>query len=156
MSALGKLLRSTAFRLLLAYLVVFAVFAFFTLGYVAWNARRVLDDQIVNTVEAEITGLEEQYRLGGIRRLVNIVERRAGEPGASLYLVTTSAGEHIAGNVGALPPEVLERSGGPGPGSCIGQDARCLIAPSCASSCCQAGSGFSSDVTWRSGRGCAR
>src|SRR3954452_5719777 len=126
MSALGKLLRSTAFRLLLAYLVVFAVFAFFTLGYVAWNARRVLDDQIVNTVEAEITGLEEQYRLGGIRRLVNIVERRAGEAGASLYLVTTSAGEHIAGTVGALPPEVLERSGGPGAGSCIGQDARCL------------------------------
>src|SRR3954469_5908572 len=126
MSALGKLLRSTAFRLLLAYLVVFAVFAFFTLGYVAWNARRVLDDQIVNTVEAEITGLEDQYRQGGIRRLVNVVERRAGEPGASLYLVTTSAGEHIAGNVGTLPPEVLQRTGGPGAGSCIGQDARCL------------------------------
>ena len=126
MSALAKLLRSTAFRLLLAYLVVFAVFAFFTLGYVAWNARRVLDDQIVNIVEAEITGLEEQYRQGGIRRLVNIIERRAGEPGASLYLVTTAAGEHIAGNVGTLPPEVLQRTGGPGAGSCIGQDARCL------------------------------
>ena len=62
MTGLGKLLRSTAFRLLLAYLVVFIVFAFFTLGYVAWNARRVLDDQIVSTIEAEITGLSEQYR----------------------------------------------------------------------------------------------
>src|SRR4051812_5206404 len=131
MSALGKLLRSTAFRLLLAYLVVFAVFAFFTLGYVAWNARRVLDDQIVNTVEAEITGLEEQYRLGGIRRLVNIVERRAGEPGASLYLVTTSAGEHIAGNVGALPPEVLERTGGPGARPFLRPGARCLYPETC-------------------------
>src|SRR5688572_26796120 len=93
MTALGKLLRSTAFRLLLAYLFVFTVFAFFTIGYVAWNARRVLDDQIVSTIEAEIAGLSEQYRTGGIRRLVNIVERRASEPGASLYLVTTNAGE---------------------------------------------------------------
>src|SRR5215211_5404435 len=65
MSGLGKLLRSTAFRLLLAYLFVFTVFAFFTIGYVAWNARRVLDDQIVSTIEAEITGLSEQYRTGG-------------------------------------------------------------------------------------------
>ena len=89
MSGLGKLLRSTAFRLLLAYLFVFTVFAFFTIGYVAWNARRVLDDQIVSTIEAEITGLSEQYRTGGIRRLVNVIERRASEPGASLYLVTT-------------------------------------------------------------------
>lgn len=110
-TAFGKLLRSTAFRLLLAYLVVFAVFAFFTLGYVAWNARRVLDDQIVNTIAAEINGLEEQYRQGGIRRLVNVIERRASEPGASLYLVTTSAGEQIAGNVGSLPPGTLDRPG---------------------------------------------
>ncbi|MFL5152478.1 MAG: two-component sensor histidine kinase, partial [Microvirga sp.] len=80
MSGLGKLLRSTAFRLLLAYLFVFTVFAFFTIGYVAWNARRVLDDQIVSTIEAEITGLSEQYRTGGIRRLVNVIERRASEP----------------------------------------------------------------------------
>lgn len=111
MSGLAKLWRSTAFRLLLAYLVVFTVFAFFTLGYVAWNARRVLDDQIVSTIEAEITGLAEQYRLGGIRRLVNIVERRANQPGASLYLVTTPAGERIAGNVGELPPGVIDRPG---------------------------------------------
>ena len=111
MSALGKLLRSTSFRLILAYLVVFTIFAFFALGYVAWNARRVLDDQIVSTITAEINGLSEQYRLGGIRRLVNIVERRASAPGASLYLVTTNAGERIAGNVGALPPDVLDRPG---------------------------------------------
>src|SRR5215207_7992507 len=111
MSGLGKLLRSTAFRLLLAYLFVFTVFAFFTLGYVAWNARRVLDDQIVSTVEAEITGLSEQYRLGGIRRLVNIVERRARQPGASLYLLTTPAGERIAGNVGSLAPGTLDEAG---------------------------------------------
>ena len=85
MTGLGKLLRSTAFRLLLAYLFVFTVFAFFTIGYVAWNARRVLDDQIVSTIEAEITGLSEQYRTGGIRRLVN-VDRAPGERARRLAL----------------------------------------------------------------------
>lgn len=111
MTAFGKLFRTTAFKLSLAYLLVFTLFAFFTLGYVAWNARRVLDDQIVSTIEAEIGGLSEQYRIGGIRRLVAVVERRAQQPGASLYLVTTGAGERVVGNVGPLPPGVLDQPG---------------------------------------------
>ena len=111
MSALGKLFRATAFKLSLVYLVVFTIFAFFLLGYVAWNTRRVLTDQIIGTIEAEITGLEEQYRLGGLRRLVTIVERRSRQPGASLYLVTTPTGERIAGNVGSLAPGTLDESG---------------------------------------------
>ncbi|ACL60324.1 sensor histidine kinase [Methylobacterium nodulans] len=108
---LGTLFRTTAFKLSLAYLLVFAAFAFFALGYVAWNARQVLDDQIVSTIEAEISGLSEQYAAGGIRRLVSVVERRAREPGASLYLVTTPAGEHVVGNVESLPPGLLAEPG---------------------------------------------
>ncbi len=108
---IGKLLRTTAFKLSLAYLVVFALLAYLALGYVAWNARRVLDDQISATIEAEINGLSEQYTAGGLRRLISVVERRAGEPGASLYLVTTPAGEHIVGNVGGLPAGIIGRPG---------------------------------------------
>ena len=110
-SFLRKLVRTTAFRLSLAYLAVFTIFAFLILGYVAWSAIRVLDDQIVETVEAEISGLAEQYRIAGIRRLVTIVDRRGRQPGASLYLVTTFAGERIAGNVGSLPPGTLDNAG---------------------------------------------
>ena len=109
--ALPKLLRTTAFRLSLAYLLIFTLVAVLALGYVAWNARRVVDDQIVSTIEAEINGLAEQYRAGGIRRLVAIVERRSSRPGASLYLVTTPAGERVVGNVQSLSPGVLDRSG---------------------------------------------
>jgi signal transduction histidine kinase len=108
---LRSLLRSTAFKLTAAYLVIFAVFALFVLGYVAWNARRLLDDQIRSTIDAEITGLAEQHRLGGIRRLVGVIERRVREPGASLYLVTTPRGERLAGNIEALPPGALDRPG---------------------------------------------
>ena len=111
MTALTKLFKTTAFRLSVAYLLVFALFAGFILGYVAWNARQVLDDQIQGTIEAEITGLAEQYRLGGIRRLVGVIDRRTREPSASLYLVTTNAGERLAGNVGSLPAGVLDDPG---------------------------------------------
>jgi len=108
---LTNLFRTTAFKLSFAYLLIFTTFAFLALGYVAWNANRVLDDQMVSTIEAEINGLSEQYKSGGLRRLISVVERRAGEPGASLYLVTTAAGEHVVGNVGALPAGVLADPG---------------------------------------------
>ena len=108
MTALGKLFRTTAFKLTLVYLVVFSVFAVFLLGYFAWNTRRLITEQIQQTVDAEITGLSEQYRLGGIRRLVLVIDTRARRPGSSLYLVTTPAGEGLAGNVGSLAQGVLD------------------------------------------------
>ncbi|AMJ63391.1 sensor histidine kinase [Bosea sp. PAMC 26642] len=108
---LPNLFRTTAFKLTAVYLVIFALFAGFVLGYVAWNAKRLLDDQIRSTIDAEIQGLAEQQRLGGIRRLVNVIERRSRGPGASLYLVATPVGERLAGNVEALPPGALDRPG---------------------------------------------
>jgi signal transduction histidine kinase len=111
MNALGKLFNTTAFKLTLVYLTVFAVFAAFLLGYFAWNTRRLITEQITRTVDAEITGLAEQYNQGGIRRLVFIIDARARRPGSSLYLVTTFTGDGLAGNVGLLGTGVLEHSG---------------------------------------------
>ena len=111
MTALGKLFRTTAFKLSLAYLIMFAFGASLVLLRVGVNVKNLIDEQIDQTVEAEITGLAEQYSQGGIRRLVDTVERRARQPGSSLYLVTTFAGESIAGNVAQLPPGVLEHPG---------------------------------------------
>jgi signal transduction histidine kinase len=111
MTALGKLLRTTAFKLTLVYLTVFALFAAFLLGYFAWNTRRLITEQITETVDAEITGLSEQYRLGGIRRLVFVIDARARRPGSSLYLLTTPAGEGLAGNVGSLSAGILDAPG---------------------------------------------
>src|ERR1700688_1052488 len=111
MTALGKLLRTTTFKLTLVYLTVFAMFAAFLLGYFALNTRRLITEQITETVDAEIAGLSEQYRLGGIRRLVIVVDNRARRPGSSLYLVTTFTGEALVGNVGSLAPGILDNSG---------------------------------------------
>lgn len=111
MTALGKLLRTTAFKLMLVYLTVFALFAAVLLIYLAWNTRRLITEQITQTVDAEITGLSEQYRLGGIRRLVLVVDARSRRPSSSLYLVTTPAGEGLAGNVGSLATGILQTPG---------------------------------------------
>jgi signal transduction histidine kinase len=111
MAALGKLFRTTAFKLTLVYLTVFALFAAFLLGYFAWNTRRLITEQITETVDAEIQGLGEQYRQGGIRRLVFAIEGRSRRPGSSLYLLTTAAGEGLAGNVGSLATGILDKPG---------------------------------------------
>jgi signal transduction histidine kinase len=95
----------------MAYMVIFAIFAVVILGYVAWNARRLIDDQIRSTIDAEIAGLSEQHRTGGLRRLIAAVDQRSRAPGASLYLVVTPFGEKLAGNVDTLPPGILDRPG---------------------------------------------
>jgi signal transduction histidine kinase len=111
LTALGKLLRTTAFQLTLVYLLIFVVFAASLLGYFALNTRRLITEQITTTVDTEITGLREQYNQGGIRRLVIVVDLRSRRPGSSLYLVTTATGEGLAGNVGSLEPGVLDHPG---------------------------------------------
>ncbi|MBV8765882.1 MAG: two-component sensor histidine kinase, partial [Hyphomicrobiales bacterium] len=76
MTALGKLVRTTAFRLTLAYALVFAVISAGVLGYVAWNGRYLVEQGMRETVDAEVNGLIDQFRAGGIRRLVATVEQR--------------------------------------------------------------------------------
>ena len=111
MAALGKLQRTTAFKLTLVYLTVFALFAATLLGYFAWNTRRLITEQITETIDAEIQGLSEQYRVGGIRRIAFAIENRSRRPGSSLYLLTTSAGEEMVSNIGSLQTGVLENPG---------------------------------------------
>ena len=110
-TALGKLLRTTAFKLTLVYLGIFVLFAATLLAYFALNTRRLITEQITATVNGEVSGLSEQYGQGGLRRLVIVVDVRSRRPGSSLYLVTTPSGEGLAGNVGSLEPGVLDHPG---------------------------------------------
>jgi len=69
-TAFGKLFRTTAFRLTLVYLFLFLLFALFLLGYFAWNTRRLVTEQIAQTVNAEIAELTERYNRVGLRGLI--------------------------------------------------------------------------------------
>ena len=111
MAALGKLLRTTAFRLTLVYLLIFVLFAAALLGYFALNTRRLIDEQIIRVVTAEVARLRTQYAETGIRGLVLFIDVRSRRPGSNLYLVTTPNGEGLAGNVSALAPGALDHPG---------------------------------------------
>jgi signal transduction histidine kinase len=110
-TAFGKLIRTTAFRLTLVYLFLFALFAASLLGYFAWNTRRLINEQIATTVDAEIGEISQIWERRGLRPLVGTIQNRALRPGANLYLLTTPAGQAVAGNVGALAPGVMATTG---------------------------------------------
>jgi signal transduction histidine kinase len=110
-TALGKLVRSTAFRLTLVYLLIFVLYAAALLGYFALNTGRLITEQISETVDSEIAGLTQAYTVGGLRQLILILENRSLRPGSSLYLVTAPTGQALAGNVGSLAPGVLDKNG---------------------------------------------
>src|SRR6202012_6211210 len=81
----GKLIRTTAFRLTLVYLFLFALFAASLLAYFAWNTRRMITEQITTTVSSEVSEISEIYGRGGVRGLFFTIENRALRPGANLY-----------------------------------------------------------------------
>jgi signal transduction histidine kinase len=110
-TAFGKLVRTTAFRLTLAYLFLFALFAASLVGYFAWNTRRLINEQITTTVNAETAEINDIYTRRGLRGVALTVADRALRPGANLYLVTTPEGVAVAGNVGSLAPGVMASIG---------------------------------------------
>lgn len=111
MTAFGKLIRTTAFRLTLVYLLLFALFAASLLGYFAWNTRRLITEQITTTVNGEFSELNDLFTRRGVRGLIYAIENRALRPGANLYLVTTPTGQAVAGNVAALGNGVMASQG---------------------------------------------
>jgi signal transduction histidine kinase len=110
-TALGKLFRTTAFRLALAILLLSALGAGVVLSAIAWQVVSVVDREIARTIDAEAKGLIDAFDNAGIRRLDAVIEARKREPGASLYLLTNPIGEPLAGNVGQVPAEVLLHPG---------------------------------------------
>ncbi|ODA66820.1 Sensor kinase CusS [Methyloligella halotolerans] len=111
MTAPSKLFRTTAFRLSLLYLAVFGLAASLAIGYIYWNVNILLSRQLDETIQAELGGLAEQYRAGGLRQLVRTIAERSETPGNSLYYVADNDGHRIAGNLGSISPELLKETG---------------------------------------------
>ncbi|QIB35118.1 sensor histidine kinase [Ancylobacter pratisalsi] len=111
MTSLGRLIRTTAFKLIAAYLLVFAVFAGSVIAYLGWHTQRLVTRQAIEAIDADTRYMQTQFERGGITRLVQVVNRRARAPDAGLLLVTSFNGDPLAGNVLNLPLEVLSRPG---------------------------------------------
>lgn len=109
MTRLARLLRTTAFKLSLAYLVLTACVAAVMIAIITRETNRILAEQIEATLDVEVSALDGIYQASGIVGLARAVDRRASQPGSNLYLVTTPLGEPIAGNVGTIEPGVFDR-----------------------------------------------
>src|SRR5258708_11874093 len=108
----ARLLSSTPFGLTLAYMGALVLAAALIVGFIAWRANDLLTSKVVETLEAEITGLREQFQAGGAERLAAVVTQRAVEPGSSLYLLVDATGRKVAGQLHPGPPPSAPASTG--------------------------------------------
>ena len=100
-----RLLDTTAFRLTLIYLGLFGVSALALLGYLYFATAGIMTRQTTETIQVEVAGLDEQYRIQGLPRLRQVIEQRsAAQPHrASIYLLNDPAGGWVAGNINRWP-----------------------------------------------------
>lgn len=101
------LLQSSSFRLVLIYLLLFAGSALALLGFIYLSTVTFTASQMDTTIQSDITGLSEQYRLRGVNGLVaSINDRLQQDPdSSSVYLLTAPDLRPVAGNLSSLPPE---------------------------------------------------
>ena len=108
---LAALLKTTAARLSALYLLLFAVCAVVLVFYMTSLSVRMLTAQTMDTIDEEVQDLARAYERGGLPLLARVIELRARQPGANLYLIADSDGRILSGNVESLEPGVLEIDG---------------------------------------------
>ena len=98
-----RILHTQAFRIVLVYVLLYAVSATALVAFTYWNSQRALDAQTDQTIEAEVTGLTEQYERLGVLGLSNVITSRVTQRGSGLYLLQSPTGRALAGNLLDLP-----------------------------------------------------
>ncbi len=112
LSPIGKLLRTSTFRWLAAYLLVFLAIASIITGYLYWHTNDLLTRQVVQTLAAEVTGLRGQFQLGGMPALTVAVQQRSETTSGALYLLADAGGKRLTGNLQAVPSELRQLPAG--------------------------------------------
>ncbi|MGI9415842.1 MAG: ATP-binding protein [Hyphomicrobiales bacterium] len=111
MPTLAKLLRTSPFRFTALSLVLFAVSSGAVLAYVYWNTAVLLERQTDETIAAEVQGLNEQYRQGGLDLLIRTIGERSKRNDSSLYLFTNYFDRRLAGNMDGKPKAATGTAG---------------------------------------------
>ena len=84
-------------------MLLFAVSVTALLFFTYWNTRRTLDAQVDQIIEAEITGLSEEWQHFGLQGLAETVRTRSSRAGQSLYVLSDSLHHYVAGNLEFWP-----------------------------------------------------
>jgi len=95
--------RTQAFRIVLVYVLLFAFSVTALLFFTYWNTRRTLDAQTDQIIEAEITGLSEEYQHFGLQGVAETLRVQSLHSNQSLYLLSDSQHHFVAGNLDSWP-----------------------------------------------------
>ncbi len=108
-----ELFRTSTFRLALIYFGLFATSVLGLLGFVYWQTVVYADQQTGETIDAEITGLAEQYHQRGLEGLVEVIADRSqsGRAGDMLYLLADGRQRPLAGNLSRWPDATVKPDG---------------------------------------------
>lgn len=101
----SKKFRLSSARLTSLYVLIFAAGIAILLAAVYVLTARVLDREVDAVIQAEVNGLIDDYRGGGLLQLIATLNLRADSWGRSgaVYLLANADGSRIAGNVAAWP-----------------------------------------------------
>jgi signal transduction histidine kinase len=89
-------------------MALFGSAAAVAMAYIYLKTDVLLSRRLEQTIDAEIRGLAEHYRGHDIGSLAETVASRSQVPGNSLYRLTYADYTYIAGNLGAVPEELLQ------------------------------------------------
>lgn len=106
-------IRSATSRLIAVHLLLVALSTATVLAFVYYQTRNLIEEEVRQVIGAELRGLSDDYREGGIRGLARAIERRlaADRTGDSVYLLADANGRRIVGNLGDWPPVLPLRGG---------------------------------------------
>lgn len=102
-----RLMRTTAFRLAVLFVLLFAGAAGGLVWYLTDYASRALRAQMIERIENDALTLRAILDAEGLRGLFDAVTDRSRVPGANLYLLATVGGDALVGNVVLYDAAVL-------------------------------------------------
>ncbi len=102
-----KLFQSSTFRLALIYMGIFGTSVLLLLIFIYWSTAGYMLRQTEATIEAEITGLAEQYDRYGLPGLSKVIRDRLSRQtkNAAIYLLADAQLNPIIGNLEKWPQE---------------------------------------------------
>ena len=108
-----ELFRTSTFRLALFYFGLFAVSVLAVLGLIYYHTVVYANQQTEETIDAEITGLAEQYKQRGLSGLITVIAERSdpGRGSSMLYLLTDARQRVLAGNLSGWPDATVGPDG---------------------------------------------
>lgn len=100
-----RILRASSFRPAIIYMLLYSLSSLAILGFIYRHTAGFMERQTEETINAEIQGLSEQYRLLGLAGLIHTIRRRTQlhRTDNSYYLLAGPHFTYLAGNLKKWP-----------------------------------------------------